>query len=442
MLDGEKKKTHRPLRSAVPPAEGPSTSSGSTAPIGADPVAEPETVAGPEQAAPGAGTARPGAKADSTPEPKADSAPEAETDSPPAAKTDGTADAKTDGTADAKTDGPPAAKTDGDDPSTGTDTPDAGGTDAKAPATGRRRRIPFAHAVRLPPPRQAARVAVTATRAWSRRPSGRLVLPGLFLLVLVTVTALVGALLVPASGRTPRPAAQTDPSGPATGWPDGGPSAATPGVPTGPPGGVTPFPGQFPGGPVTGRPADALVVWAQQTAQKVGIPVVAAQAYGYAELVLRNTMPSCGLTWTTLAAIGYVESRHGAANGAVLGPDGQALPKIIGDPLDGQGGRMRIADTDRGVMDGDLTYDRAVGPMQFIPTTWQEIGADADNDGQKNPHDLDDAALAAGNYLCKGGRNLTIPGDWWNAILSYNDVRRYAQDVFDTANRYGIASRT
>jgi membrane-bound lytic murein transglycosylase B len=80
--------------------------------------------------------------------------------------------------------------------------------------------------------------------------------------------------------------------------------------------------------------------------------------------------------------------------------------------------------------------------MQFIPTTWQEIGADADNDGVKDPHDLDDAALAAGNYLCKGSRNLTIPADWWNAILSYNDVRQYAQDVFDTANRYGQASRT
>ncbi|MBO4205473.1 lytic transglycosylase domain-containing protein [Micromonospora echinofusca] len=407
MLDGEEKKTHRPLRSAVPPADGPS----------AGPAA---AAAGPEvtgaAAAPGDGTTGPGV-------------------TPEANVQGGATDPKDGSTAD--------PKGDGDDPATGTDAPGAGDSgDATAPATGRRRRIPFAHAVRLPPPRQTARAAVTATRAWSRRPSGRLVLPGLFLLVLVTVTALVGALLVPATVRTPRPAAQADPTGPATGWPDSGPSALTPGVPTGPVGGMTPPPGQFPGGPVAGRPADALAGWAQQTAQKLGIPVVAVQAYGYAELVLRNTTPSCGLTWTTLAAIGYVESRHGAANGAVLGADGQALPKIIGDPLDGQGGRMRIADTDRGVMDGDLVYDRAVGPMQFIPTTWQEIGADADNDGQKNPHDLDDAALAAGNYLCKGGRNLTIPGDWWNAILSYNDVRRYAQDVFDTANRYGVASRT
>lgn len=166
------------------------------------------------------------------------------------------------------------------------------------------------------------------------------------------------------------------------------------------------------------------------------------QAYGYAELVLAQTNRSCALSWTTLAAIGFVESSHGQANGATLGADGRATPEIIGLPLDGRDGRMRIIDTDRGQLDQDTTYDRAIGPMQFIPTTWQEVGVDADNDGRKDPHDIDDAALAAANYLCRNGRNLSIPADWWNAILSYNDVRRYAQDVFDTANRYGRASRT
>ncbi len=140
--------------------------------------------------------------------------------------------------------------------------------------------------------------------------------------------------------------------------------------------------------------------------------------------MLAQTNRACQLSWTTLAAIGHVESGHGSANGATLGPDGRALPEIKGQPLDGQGGRSRILDTDQGQLDGDRVYDRALGPMQFIPTTWQEIGADADNDGVKNPHDIDDAALAAGQYLCKGGRNMTIPGDWWGAILSYNDVRR------------------
>ncbi|MFF5178593.1 lytic transglycosylase domain-containing protein [Micromonospora sp. NPDC000316] len=334
-----------------------------------------------------------------------------------------------------------------------------------APGGGRRRRVPFAHAGRrsLPPPRQAAATAVRATRDWSRRPSGRLTLPGLFLLALVAATAAAGALLVPATIRAPRPVAADASITPTAPMPPVMPSALPTGplptglptapLPTGPlPTGPLPT-GPLPGGGLPtgpgaglpgsgGRPSDALAGWAQQVGAKVGIPPVAMQAYGYAEWVLSQTNRSCALSWTTLAAIGQVESGHGSANGARLGQDGRALPEIIGLPLDGNGGRMRIIDTDRGVLDKDTTYDRAIGPMQFIPTTWQEIGADADGDGVKNPHDLDDAALAAGNYLCKGGRNLSIPGDWWNAILSYNDVRRYAQAVYDTANRYGQASRT
>ncbi|MFY1704524.1 lytic murein transglycosylase [Micromonospora sp. WMMA1923] len=345
--------------------------------------------------------------------------------------------------------------------------PPAGAAGA-TPKGGRRRRMQFAHAMRVPP-RQAAVTAARATREWSQRPSGRLTLPGVFLLALVGATAAAGALLVPAATRDARPVAADVSVDPTGGWPGlpgatavptapgGTPLPGLPGATAGPglpgagPGlpGVTPGPdGVLPSGPAagpvaTGRPADALTAWAQTTGAKVGISPVAMQAYGYAELVLAETERGCGLSWTTLAAIGFVESRHGQANGATLKSNGRAEdPVIIGLPLDGNGGRMRIADTDQGQLDGDTTYDRAVGPMQFIPTTWEEIGADADNDGVKDPHNLHDAALAAGRYLCKGGRNLTIPGDWWEAILSYNDVRRYAQDVFDTANRYGQASRT
>jgi hypothetical protein len=340
-------------------------------------------------------------------------------------------------------------------------TPTAG---AGVEVAGRRRRVPFAHALRQPP-RQLATGAARATRDWSRRPAGRVTSTGLSLLLLVAATGAAGALLVPRAAPAPEPVAvDTTPTVVVTGVPGGeGPGAV--GVPPLPPGatalpGATGLPGGtalpggtgvpgatgLPGGPaagaVTGRPADALAGWALQMSAKTGIPPVAMQAYGYAELVLAQTDRACQLSWTTLAAIGYVESGHGSANHATLQLDGRAVPEIIGDPLDGQGGRSRILDTDKGQLDKDTVYDRALGPMQFIPGTWRQVGADADGDGRIDPHDIDDAALAAGNYLCQGGRNMTIAGDWWGAILSYNDVRRYAQDVFGKADEYGRASRT
>ena len=58
-----------------------------------------------------------------------------------------------------------------------------------------------------------------------------------------------------------------------------------------------------------------------------------------------------------------------------------------------------------------------------------------------DPNDIDDAALAAGVYLCRGGRDLSKADAWWDAILSYNAVRPYAQKVYDAANEYGVRSR-
>jgi hypothetical protein len=299
-------------------------------------------------------------------------------------------------------------------------------------------RIRYSHALRrIPRPRQVA----TATRAWAGRPSGQITLPGLLLAALVGVGAASGAVLIPATA-TDRASDTSTPTPEATG--SLAPDAGGPGATGGP---FTPYPTGTAASPTTGtgstsgRPADVLANWASQAASKVDVPLVAMQAYGYAELVVAQTNPSCNLKWTTLAAIGKVESNHGRFN-ATLSSNGQSSPPIVGPPLNGQGGTQRILDSDQGELDGDPTYDRAVGPMQFIPTTWRQHAVDADNDQAKNPNDIDDAALAAGNYLCQGGRNLSVGQTWWSAILSYNDVRPYAQSVFDAANDYGAKSRT
>ena len=297
-------------------------------------------------------------------------------------------------------------------------------------------------------PVRVAKSTARTTSAWAKRPSGRLILPAVIAALLLGAAGTAGAYLVPQALRSvPSPSATPgfggDAGQSAGSLPPAGPAlppsvGGLPGVPSAPVGGVQP--------PVGGaRPADVLTSWAQQTGTKAGIPVVAVQAYGYAELVLGRTTPSCHLSWTTIAALAKVESSHGSANGAVLNVDGSVAPPIFGLPLDGKGGRPEIRDTDQGALDGDPQFDRAVGPLQFIPQTWAKVsvgnGVDADNNGVSDPNDIDDASLAAAKYLCEGGRDLARPDAWWDAVLSYNAVRPYAQKVFEAANDYGQRSR-
>src|SRR5699024_2158668 len=134
--------------------------------------------------------------------------------------------------------------------------------------------------------------------------------------------------------------------------------------------------------------------------------------YGRAELAMRAEQPDCGLSWATLAGIGRIESNHGRYGGAVVGTDGYPSKPIIGVPLDGSPGVDTISDTDNGVYDGDPTHDRAVGPMQFIPSTWLRWASDGNGDGVGSPQQIDDAALAAARYLCAGGRDMGTAEGW------------------------------
>jgi peptidoglycan hydrolase CwlO-like protein len=101
-----------------------------------------------------------------------------------------------------------------------------------------------------------------------------------------------------------------------------------------------------------------------------------------------------GPDWYILVAVGKVESNHGQTMG----------PSSAG----------------------------AMGPMQFMPSTWETSGVDGDGDGVANVMDPEDAIPAAASYLDDGG----APQDWYRALYSYNHADWYVKKVVAVAEAY------
>ena len=115
----------------------------------------------------------------------------------------------------------------------------------------------------------------------------------------------------------------------------------------------------------------------------------------------RLSAETSGLDWAILAAIGEVESGHGANNG----------PSSAG----------------------------ALGPMQFLPSTWVLYGADGNGDGRRDIMEAADAIPAAAALLKANG----APANWPRAIFAYNHAVWYVQKVLAQAERYrGACSYT
>jgi hypothetical protein len=150
------------------------------------------------------------------------------------------------------------------------------------------------------------------------------------------------------------------------------------------------------------------------------------RAYQQAEAAIARSDRSCGMSWQVLAGIGRVESNNGA--GRTMTPDGTLSP-ILGPALDGGPGLAAIRDGDG--------WARATGPMQFLPSTWRSWGADGNGDGVADPHNVFDAALAAGHYLCAGTGSLTDPPALARALFSYN----HSDDYVTVVLRYIAAYR-
>ena len=255
-------------------------------------------------------------------------------------------------------------------------------------------------------------------------------------LIAVGLAGLIGGLAMmfagpAASVRRPDPAPDFGPTTAAAQQPQAVPGAET-GSPTPETGSESPE--TVTRSPVTG--SDSLAAWAAGVSATTGIPARALQGYGYAQIVLQSESPGCHLEWNTLAGIGMVESDQGRDGGAALAADGTETKPVIGPALNGSDGNRDLPAADHGLLTGDSVYDHAVGPMQLLPETWYQYA-----DPGTNPENIDAAAIAAGRYLCAGGRDLATASGWWTAIFAYNQSTSYGDLVFHYADAYATDSQ-
>ncbi|MHB8342319.1 MAG: lytic transglycosylase domain-containing protein [Mycobacteriales bacterium] len=104
-----------------------------------------------------------------------------------------------------------------------------------------------------------------------------------------------------------------------------------------------------------------------------------------------------GLSWTVLAAIGQIESADGQNDG----------PSTAG----------------------------ALGPMQFLPSTWVAYGYDPDGDGHLSIYDPVDAVYSAARLLCEDGAADGSTG-LADAVFAYNHAHWYVRAVLQLADAY------
>lgn len=265
-------------------------------------------------------------------------------------------------------------------------------------------------------------------RAWSRRGSvlGRLGVVLVLLAVVFALITVVGRHVDLGAGpdrASDIPALQVDPA-PITLGAVGQPTAA---VPSSTDTSAGADPATAAATPTSG--AATLAAWADRLAGPTDIPARVLQAYGLADLALRRTEPGCHLSWVTVAGLGRIESDHGRFHGAGVRADGEVTPPIVGVPLDGTDGNATI-------VGAGGAYSQALGPLQFLPTTWARWGTDTHGTGHADINNIDDAAVTAARYLCADGHDLATGPGWSAAVLSYNASEDYARRVYAAAQAY------
>ena len=172
------------------------------------------------------------------------------------------------------------------------------------------------------------------------------------------------------------------------------------------------------------------------SAPNIGASLVVLDSYVRAAEDVTEYRPNCSIRWEILAGVATIESAQGTFGGATVGANGDINRRILGPVLDGTlEGTAVIGDSDAGRLDGNSEYDRAVGPFQFLPSTWGAFGLDSTGDNFANPHNMYDAALSAAGYLCAQS-NVADDGGIERSILTYNNSRVYLADVTGVARNY------
>ena len=150
---------------------------------------------------------------------------------------------------------------------------------------------------------------------------------------------------------------------------------------------------------------------------------------------------SCGIDSELLLAVADSVSNHGRIDGFTYDEFGTIQPSLYGERVDGsRPGVATILDNDEGELDSDVLFDRPLGPMQFLPTSWFQYGVDANNDGVADPQNLWDASASAAAFLCAEG---VSDGDIDLAVRTYVGDDSFAPAVLDlaaTTPRLGVSA--